>query len=45
LLVAQGKPIPPSSWHRVKFCIARTAGKSPLLVKPQILLGADLGFD
>lgn len=45
VLIAQGKPIPPSSWHRVKLCVARTAGKSPLLVNPQSLLRADLGFD
>jgi hypothetical protein len=44
-LTKTGRPIPPSSWHRVTLCAARVAGKSPWVVKPESWLREDLGFE
>ena len=39
-----GRPLPPSAWHRVKLCIAQAGGCSPWKVGEQTWLVKELGF-
>ena len=39
-----GQPVPHSSWHRVKLCVARVDGTSPSEVKADTRLVKDLDF-
>lgn len=41
---AAGKPVPHSSWHRVKRIIVDATGLSPSVIRKDSLLSADLGI-
>jgi hypothetical protein len=36
--------VPPSSWHRVQFVLARALGKSPKIIRRETLVIRDLGM-